>query len=186
MSVEVELQAQIDVLRGQLSQLEERLGQALRRREPLHTQFEVLHVRIERTFAAFELEAIREVVPAAELSPLPEAPAWVLGMLNLRGTTLPVVDVGSRLAARTPRLLLGDLIVIASTQIGTAGLVVSEVDTITRVERDALQSSVLETPHAPYALGTFSHRGRSTVLLGVTELLRHSELSPFVRAEIAP
>jgi len=186
MSLEVELQAQIDVLRGQLSQLEDRLGQALRRREPLATDFEVLHVRIERTFAAFELEAVREVVPAAELAPLPEAPAWVLGMLNLRGATLPVVDVGTRLASRAPRLLLSDLIVIASTRAGSAGLVVSEVDTITRVERDALQSSLLETPHAPYALGTFSHAGRSTVLLGVSELLRHSELSPFVRPEASP
>ena len=186
MSLELSLQAQIDVLRGQLSQLEDRLGQALRRQEPLALEFEVLHVRIERTHAAFELESVREVVPAAELTPLPEAPAWVLGMLNLRGTTLPVIDVGTRLAARPPRLLLGDLIVIASAGAGMAGLVVSEVDTITRVEREALQSSVLETPHAAYALGTFSHAGRSTVLLGVNELLRHSELSAFVRTEASP
>lgn len=186
MSLELSLQAQIDVLRGQLSQLEDRLRQALRRPEPLAIEFEVLHVRIERTHAAFELEAVREVVPAAELAPLPEAPAWVLGMLNLRGTTLPVIDVGTRLAARAPRLSISDLIVIASTRAGVAGLVVSEVDTITRIERAALQSSVLETPHAPYALGTFSHAGRSTVLLGVSELLRHSELSPFVRTEVSP
>src|SRR5690606_34436314 len=120
-----------------LSQLEERLGQALRRNEPLDTEFEVLHVRIERTYAAFELAAVREVVPAAELTPLPEAPPWVLGMLNLRGSTLPVVDVGTRLSSRAPRLLLGDLIVIAQTHVGTAGLVVSEVDTITRVAKDS-------------------------------------------------
>jgi purine-binding chemotaxis protein CheW len=186
MSVEVELQAQIDVLRGQLSQLEDRLGHALRRREPLAAEFDALLVRINRTHAALELEAVREVVPAAELSPVPEAPAWVLGMLNLRGSTLPVVDIGMRLEARGPRLLLSDLIVVASTRAGTAGLVVSEVGIITRVSRETLEASLLETPHAPYVLGTFAHNSRSTVLLGVNELMRHSELSPLVRPEPVP
>ena len=46
---------------------------------------------------------VREVVRAVKLSPLPEKPDIVEGLLNLRGQILPVVDV-RRLFSLAPRL----------------------------------------------------------------------------------
>ena len=46
---------------------------------------------------AWELTAIREIVPARACTRLPGSPAWVSGLLNLRGTVVTVVDLGARL-----------------------------------------------------------------------------------------
>ena len=46
---------------------------------------------------AWDLATVREVIPARAVTRLPGAPAWVLGLLNLRGTVLTVVDLAMRL-----------------------------------------------------------------------------------------
>lgn len=46
---------------------------------------------------AWALTVIREIVPARTVTRLPGAPRWVLGLLNLRGTVLTVVDLAARL-----------------------------------------------------------------------------------------
>ena len=46
---------------------------------------------------AWELSQVREIVPARATTRLPGAPAWILGLLNLRGTVLTVTDLATRL-----------------------------------------------------------------------------------------
>ncbi len=46
---------------------------------------------------SFELESVREVVPVRTCTPIPGAPAYVRGLLNLRGRILTVVDLAARL-----------------------------------------------------------------------------------------
>ncbi len=41
--------------------------------------------------------SVREIRGWAAATPLPHAPSYVRGMVNLRGVILPVVDLGSRL-----------------------------------------------------------------------------------------
>ncbi|HVJ20865.1 MAG TPA: chemotaxis protein CheW [Polyangiaceae bacterium] len=182
MSVDGDLRHELESLRGRLAQLEARLGEELERSAALPETFEVLLVRVGTTNAAFALETVREVVPMAELVPIPEAPPWVLGLLNVRGGSLPVVDVGARLEREAQPPGLTDLIVIVSTRLGIAGLVVDEVSTVQRLARAAIEASVHGTPHASYVLGTFTHAGQSTVLFGVPELLRHGDLAALLQA----
>jgi purine-binding chemotaxis protein CheW len=46
---------------------------------------------------AWVLTAIKEIVPARAVTRLPGAPAWVLGLLNLRGLVLTVIDLPGRI-----------------------------------------------------------------------------------------
>lgn len=45
---------------------------------------------------AWELAQVREILPARNVTRLPGSPAWVLGLLNLRGAVLTVTDLGVR------------------------------------------------------------------------------------------
>lgn len=46
--------------------------------------------------------AVERVLPMAELTPLPEPPPGIAGVLNVGGATLPVVDARLRLGLATP------------------------------------------------------------------------------------
>ncbi len=63
---------------------------------------EVLEVSLDDQRVAFDLYDVLEVLPAVDVTPLPDAPAVVRGLLNLRGEPLPVLDLRARLGF-TPR-----------------------------------------------------------------------------------
>lgn len=70
---------------------------------------------------AFPFDWARQIVDDFELSPIPKAPAWLLGAANVDGNILPVIDLGVYLgltAASSPqrkRLLIGGSIDISAT-----------------------------------------------------------------------
>jgi purine-binding chemotaxis protein CheW len=54
---------------------------------------EVLEFSLAHEQYAMETSCIREVLSMKELTPLPCAPAFVLGIINVRGRILPVIDL---------------------------------------------------------------------------------------------
>jgi purine-binding chemotaxis protein CheW len=52
------------------------------------------------------IERVRELVAAAPLTPLPGAPRWVRGVFNLRGSVVPLVDLGVKLGVGTSEATL--------------------------------------------------------------------------------
>ena len=46
---------------------------------------------------AWGMGAVREILPSRPVTRLPGSPSWVLGLLNLRGSVVTVVDLAGRL-----------------------------------------------------------------------------------------
>jgi chemotaxis signal transduction protein len=73
---------------------------------------------------AFPFDWARQIVDDFELSPVPKAPAWLLGAANVDGNILPVIDLGIYLGLTTAsspqrmRLLIGGSAYTSAT--GTA------------------------------------------------------------------
>ena len=59
----------------------------------------ILRFRAAGVACACDLDPVREIVRVRPLARLPGAPAWVLGIMNLRGTMLTVADLSRRLNA---------------------------------------------------------------------------------------
>jgi purine-binding chemotaxis protein CheW len=70
---------------------------------------------------ALELTAVREVVPQPEVTPLPGAPAPLVGVFNLRGEVVPVFDTAALLGLASAAPC--DQVTVADTPFGPAGLV---------------------------------------------------------------
>lgn len=54
---------------------------------------ELLEFRLAQECYALETRYVREVVPLRDLTPLPCTPPFVLGIVNVRGRILPVLDI---------------------------------------------------------------------------------------------
>lgn len=65
-------------------------------------RFSVLPFRLAGQRLAVPLESVVRVIPALNCTPLPGAPQTVLGLANVRGQILPVVDLGRRFAWPSP------------------------------------------------------------------------------------
>lgn len=73
------------------------------------------------------LEAVDRVERAVAITPLPGAPAIVLGVINVHGTVIPVVDVRRRFLCPARPLCATDHFVLARTRTRRVAIVADRV-----------------------------------------------------------
>jgi purine-binding chemotaxis protein CheW len=76
---------------------------------------------------ALSLSAVQLVVRAVEITPLPQAPAIVAGILNYQGQVVPVFNLRRRFQLRDRELQLDDHVILARTARRLVALVVDAV-----------------------------------------------------------
>lgn len=88
---------------------------------------------------ALDIMAIREIRAWTPVTKLPRVPAHVAGVVNLRGTVLPVVDLAARLGWTPTEATARHAIIV--TQLGgqVSGWIVESVSDIVTLPGDALQ-----------------------------------------------
>lgn len=89
--------------------------------------------RIEGRLYALHLSDVVQVIRAVDVTPLPEAPQIVLGVINLHGTVIPVIDTRRRLGLATREVGVNDQFIIARMPNRTVALVIDDVSGV--VER---------------------------------------------------
>lgn len=86
-----------------------------------------------------DIRQVREIRRWSPVTPLPHAPAEVLGLMNLRGSVIPIFDLAVRFGLdRTPDNPR-NVVVIAAHQNRTVGLLVESVSEILSVSSDRIQ-----------------------------------------------
>jgi len=76
---------------------------------------------------ALPLSVVERIVRVVEVTPLPKAPEIVLGIVNVEGQVLPVVNVRKRFRLTERETDLGDQLIIAHTAKRTVALIVDGV-----------------------------------------------------------
>ena len=101
---------------------------------------ELITFEVAGQLFGMDIMAIREIRAWTPTTRLPRVPHYVAGVVNLRGTVLPVIDLAARLGwpatEPTPRHA------IIVTQLGgqTNGMIVDGVSDIVTIQQDALQA----------------------------------------------
>lgn len=82
---------------------------------------------LDENHYAIHLSEISRVVRAVEVTPLPEGPETILGVINVRGCIVPVIDTRKIFCLPQRELDLNDQLIIANTLRRTVALVVDRV-----------------------------------------------------------
>jgi len=120
-------------------------ARALARRPPASaegTMLEVLEFRLASERYAVESRLVQEVHPLRDLTPLPCTPPFVLGIVNVRGRILPVLDL--KKFFDLPERGLTDLhrIILVRGNDLELGLLADVIVGVRSVEADSLQPSL--------------------------------------------
>jgi purine-binding chemotaxis protein CheW len=126
-----------------------------------------------------ELFKIQEIRGYAPVTPIPNVPAHVRGVMNLRGTVLPVVDL--RMKFRLPPIEYNKFTVIVIAMVGDkmVGLLVDAVSDVLQVAQEAMRAapdfgSAIDTR---FIDGVFQTREHLAVALNLEKLLSDIELT---------
>jgi purine-binding chemotaxis protein CheW len=92
-----------------------------------------------------EILKVQEIKSWGPFTPLPRSPEHVLGVINLRGAIVPIVDLRARLGLPTTDMTSTTAIIIVSVdyeqQIRTVGLVVDRVSEVYQLLPENIQHS---------------------------------------------
>ena len=143
-------------------------------------------------FIAFHLAESHYAVPMANVlevqrpprvTPIPHVPSWVLGVTNLRGEVLSVVDLRAFFGLEPLEYeKSGRMIVVRSTgQEVATGLIVDSVVGGVNLPPDRFDptTATLEGRVEPYLSGVAEDHGRMLVVLDLDRLLLSAEMRQF-------
>ena len=103
------------------------------------SEVELLSFRLGEEEYSVDIMSVREIRGWTRATPLPHAPAYVRGVINLRGTVLPVVDLSVRLGMAPVKGDARNVIIVVQMGAQTAGLLVDAVSDILNLPRSELQ-----------------------------------------------
>lgn len=116
-------------------------------------QSHLLVFRLDSGRYALPLDTVERVVQAAELTPLPNAPAVVLGVLDLGDRVVPVLDLRRRFGLPPREVGMDDQFLLARTSRRTVGLVVDEAQQVAVYAADAVLNASAMVPELEHISG---------------------------------
>ncbi len=106
---------------------------------------EYLTFRLGKEHYALDVEHAREVIEVSSLTAMPKAPSWVRGMVNLRGSVVPVLDLKRRFEMGDMEVAVRSIVVIVDLEVDGESFVVG-VLVDAAVEVFAYPASQIEPP----------------------------------------
>ncbi len=154
---------------------------------------------------AIPSKRVIEVLPLVPARPIPGTPEYVTGLFTYRGQLLPLVDLGTRIAATPPPRRLSTRVIVVEFPAGTPpdanfpigsgpggtdgiefapaglarmGLVAENVISIRSVEEAASPLATMALPHAPYLGQILRIEGRTGTDATTVQLIDLERLLP--------
>jgi purine-binding chemotaxis protein CheW len=126
-----------------------------------------------------DIDRVQEITPRTDITPVPGAPSFVLGVINLRGTIIPVLDSRLRFHLEPAEPTPKTRIIIMNLAGRGTGLQVDAVSEVVRLE----DLTIRETPplvagvRSDYLAGMVTVGNRLITLINLDKILDSSEFS---------
>ena len=124
------------------------------------------------------LSMVREIQRAGRITPVPTAPDFVSGVINLRGSILSVVDI--RVFFNLPSVVMGEKtrILVVEDEGLIMGILVERVDEIVDVSMEGVKPplSLDKGITEDYIQGIATHRGEMLIIIDLERILKNPRL----------
>ncbi|MDH7576739.1 MAG: chemotaxis protein CheW [Bacillota bacterium] len=137
---------------------------------------------VEKEEYGLEISQVQEINRLLPITRVPRAPAYIEGVINLRGNVVPVVNLHSRLKLGMRTNTDRTRIVVVRAQGIPVGLIVDEVLEVLCLSSSAVEPHAMPgvTSNAGYLQGVGKINERLILLLDLDSLLNLEELGEMV------
>lgn len=135
--------------------------------------------RLQDDLYAVDIMRIKEIIRPQKLTPLPQAPAFIEGIINLRGAVIPVIDLRKRFDMPARELTGATRLLIVRLAAQTLGLVVDDVTEVITVPVKDIKPPPVVSDGAivNHLLGVCLSGEDMVMLLDIDRLLTKNEIS---------
>ncbi|MCU0316615.1 MAG: chemotaxis protein CheW [Fimbriimonadaceae bacterium] len=108
---------------------------------PIHDEQTVVFRLAEESYG-IEIFRVNEIIRLREITPIPRTDSHLKGLVNLRGKTIPVVDLRARFHLAESEETDSTRIIVVESDQGNVGIVVDAVTEVMTLQSDQIE----ETP----------------------------------------
>ncbi len=125
-----------------------------------------------------EIRAISEIIGIQKITPLPDLPNFVKGVINLRGKVVPVLDVRLKFGMAPLEYHDRTCVIVVHIEEQEIGLIVDKVDEVIDIPASSIENppAISRGGRARYIAGMGKMNERVIILLDVSKLLKNDEL----------
>jgi len=120
---------------------------------------------------------VQEVLRVSEITPVPGAPSYILGIINLRGNVVTVLDTRMRFGLPMYETDDASRVVIVESNGNVLGILVDSVAEVVYLRSSEIESApnVGNDESSKYIQGVYSNEGNLLILVDVNKLLSSNE-----------
>ncbi|MRS03276.1 chemotaxis protein CheW [bacterium] len=133
-----------------------------------------------------DIASVEGINKMLDITKIPQAPSYMLGITNLRGSVLPVLDLLQRFGMKSEEQTNETRIVVANMEGVKVGMVVSAVSEVLTIE-----DSVIEPPppmvsniNSEFIIGVAKIDKRLVILLDLSKVLTFDEKTQIAKAVV--
>ena len=137
-----------------------------------------LTFRLANESYGIEVLLVREIIRMPKITPVPEMPAYVKGVTNIRGKVTPVVDLRTKFGLHADNTTERTCVIVVDVENAEGftnlfGLVVDAVDEVINITESQFgaSSESRSSAHSEVCLRTVNFKGGVLTLLDVEEVV---------------
>lgn len=144
--------------------------------------FEIIAFRLHDQQFCVLNKTIREIRGWGPATPIPHAPVEVIGVMNLRGTVIRIIDLANKLGMKSTEPNERSAVVVAEVHGKAMGLVVDRVSDILTIAENLLQPvpEIGVTVGSDYSDGIIAQEGGMICFLNLERMFEKEISSPFI------
>jgi len=131
---------------------------------------------------ALEIMKVREVLVYTNITKIPCAPSYMLGVINLRGNIVPVIDIRGKFGMHDDEFLTKQCIIIIEVMLKNRPIIIGAlVDTVKEVFE--LETEQIEPPpklgtnlNSEFIVGMGKHNDNLIILLDIDKVFSNEEI----------
>jgi purine-binding chemotaxis protein CheW len=138
---------------------------------------ELIAFRIGEQEFTVNVMNVREIRGWTPATPMPHSPPYMLGVINLRGVVLPIIDLSARLGMKPAEPSARHVIIVAQVRDKFVGLLVDAVSDILTVTEENIQPTpeVASDHERSFARGILAIDNRMICLVELEAIFPDSE-----------
>jgi len=139
--------------------------------------FQLVSFHVGSEEYAIDILGVQEIIRMVELTPVPQAPHFVEGVINLRGKVIPVLDLRVRFGLPSIKPTNDTRIIVIETNHILLGFIVDSVSEVLRVPESLIEPPLISRQGSDFQKGVGRVEGRLLIVLDLDVLFETGGLA---------